>query len=402
MGLKARLNITYAAVQAVFWVVCCPVVGFGSAYLLACGFSSTHIGVMLGVANILALAVQPVLSARADANRAFTPLRIVMGLTLAVALSSAVQLATMPRGMVMALLWTFSATCAIAANVFVTAVKFQIDEDDSIDFGTCRAVGSLAWGTLSAGLGFAVERFGMRLIPAIVLAAGICFIALLLYCERLDRVHEGMQASELDAEDEGDASTWAEFLRTNKWLVVLLVGIALVYMHHALANYFSMVLVQNVGGDSSDMGLIVALAAVLEIPGMVAFSRLERRFGTKPILMFSLAMFALKAVALWQAASVMQLTAAFSIQLLCYGLFTTSTVSFADKVVRSCDLVKAQACFTLVTTASGIFSSFAGGALIDYLGVKSTLSMMGAGALLGLGIAAMSLARIRLREDDAA
>lgn len=394
MKLRTRLNVTYAAVQAIFWVVCCPIVGFGSAYLLERGFSSVDIGVMLGVANVLSMVVQPLLSARSDADVRFSPLHIVIALTASMLASSAIQAALMPTGPLMAVLWTFSATCAISANVFVTAVKFQIDEQSSIDFGTCRAAGSLAWGSLSAGLGFAIERFGMRLVPTVVCVASVAFLALLLACERRGGRADSEGVVRLEAA--GEASTWGEFIRANPWLMVMLAGISLVYLHHALSNYFSAVVVENVGGDNSDMGLIIALSAVLEMPAMVLSSRLERRLGTRPVLAFSLVMFTAKAIALWRAATVAQLTGAFSIQLLCYGFFTASSVSFADGVVRPCDLVKAQACFTLVTTLSAIFSSFVGGVLFDLLGGTPTLLCMAVAAVVGVVVSLVSMFRIKV------
>lgn len=393
MGLKSRLNITYAAVQAIFWVVCCPIAGFGSAHLLAVGFSSVDVGIMLGLANVLAVVVQPLLSERADADERFSPIRIVAVLTVAMLASSAAQAALMPGGPVMAVLWTFSATCSISANVFVTAVKYQLDQDRSIDFGACRAVGSLAWAATSSSLGFAVERFGIRIVPLAVCAAAIAFLALLGACE-LDVRRRGMRGFHEAVETAGAASSWPEFIRENRWLMLLLLGIGLVYLHHALGSYFSIVIVENVGGDESDMGLIIALAALLEIPGMVLFSHIEKRLDAGSVLLFSLAMFACKAIAIWAASTVLQLTFAYSFQLFSYGLFTTSSVSFAARVTRPSDLVKAQACFSLVTTASAVFSSFVGGALFQMLGVRSTLLTAAVSACVGLAIVLVSLPRI--------
>ncbi len=393
MGLKARLNITYAAVQAIFWVVCCPIAGFGSAHLLAVGFSSVDVGIMLGLANVLAAVVQPLLSERADADERFSPIRIVVVLTLAMLASSAVQALLMPSGPVMAVLWTFSATCSISANVFVTAVKYQLDQDRSIDFGACRAVGSLAWAATSSSLGFAVERFGIRLVPLAVCAAAAVFLILLAMCERDVRAR-GAQGFRDAGAASGAASSWPEFIRENLWLMLLLFGIGLVYLHHALGSYFSIVIVENVGGDNSDMGLIIALAALLEIPGMVLFSHIEKHFDAGSVLLFSLVMFTAKAIAIWAASTVLQLTFAYSFQLFSYGLFTTSSVSFAARVARASDLVKAQACFSLVTTASAIFSSFVGGALFQMLGVRSTLLIAAVSAGVGLAIVLVALPRI--------
>ena len=95
-------------------------------------------------------------------------------------------------------------------------------------------------------------------------------------------------------------------------------------------------------------------------------------------------------------------TLAFSIQVLCYGLFMTSTVSFADQIVRPCDLVKAQSCFTLVTVVSSILSSFVGGALFQALGATPTLGVAAVTAAVGLAISLISIVRIKLVREEAA
>ena len=398
MSKRIRLNVLYSSMQAFYWMACCPIYGFGAAFLIELGFSSVDIGMMLGISNILAVILQPPLSALSDADKHFSPVRIAIILNAAVLASALLQMVLLPKGPLMAVLWTFMATCSFTAVVFMTAVKFQIDEDGAIDFGACRAAGSFAWGVLAAGLGFAMERFGIRLVPFCAAAASAVVLVLLVAGGR--RSGGSTVRSRVGSASSGRASTWPEIIHENRWLMVLLVGIVLVYLHHSMANNFGAILVDNVGGDNSDLGLISALSAVLEIPGMVLYSRLETRFGARSILAFSLLTFTMKSVALWLAASVGQLTMAFSIQVLCYGLFMTSTVSFADWIVRPCDLVKAQSCFTLVTIVSSILSSFVGGALFEALGTTPTLGVSAISAIVGLVISLFSISRIVERAGD--
>jgi predicted MFS family arabinose efflux permease len=78
----------------------------------------------------------------------------------------------------------------------------------------------------------------------------------------------------------------------------------------------------------------------------------------------------------------------------------TSTVSFADRIVRPCDLVKAQSCFTLVTVVSSILSSFVGGVLFEALGTTPTLGVSAILAIIGLVISLFSISRIVERAGD--
>ena len=88
MSKRVRLNVLYAAIQAFYWMACCPIYGFGAAFLLDLGFSSVEIGMMLGISNILAVLLQPPLSALSDADKRFSPIRIAVLLNAAVLVSA--------------------------------------------------------------------------------------------------------------------------------------------------------------------------------------------------------------------------------------------------------------------------------------------------------------------------
>lgn len=396
MGRRAKLTIMYAAVQGLYWMCYCPIVGYVSPYLLGLGYESTHIGAVLAVGNIISLIVQPVLSERADADARFSPLRVAAGLMVAIMLSSLAQAAFMPRGAAMLALCTLSAVCVISSCAFVTSIKFQLASDEAIDFGVCRAIGSLSWALVSVPLGFAVEKLGPRVVPLFASAAAAILLVLLSLCGK----HVEREGNAVLAPSSGtceDVRTWGAFARDNGWLMVLLIGISLVYLHHSLANNFSILLVEHVGGDSSDMGIMIALAALCELPAMMLFSRISKRFRIQALVAISIVMFAVKALAIWMASSVGMLMGAFSLQLVSFAVFTPATVAYAPLVTEKRDLVKAQTAFTLVTTLSAVFSAFVGGALFQGFGTAATLGIAAAAAVAGLAVSLVAIARIGMR-----
>ena len=57
-------------------------------------------------------------------------------------------------------------------------------------------------------------------------------------------------------------------------------------------------------------------------------------------------------------------------QLVAFGLFLPAMVHFIDEVMERGEAVKGQAVFTMMITLTTIFSSLAGGAILDISGAK--------------------------------
>ena len=53
------------------------------------------------------------------------------------------------------------------------------------------------------------------------------------------------------------------------------------YFSHLVINNFIYQITVNVGGNESDTGGILALAAIVELPAMIFFTQLKERFSTK-------------------------------------------------------------------------------------------------------------------------
>ena len=62
-----------------------------------------------------------------------------------------------------------------------------------------------------------------------------------------------------------------------KKFIVFLLGFVFVYFAHTIINNFFIQLITNVGGNSSDMGNAVFLAAMLELPTMAYFTKLSKK-----------------------------------------------------------------------------------------------------------------------------
>ena len=113
--------------------------------------------------------------------------------------------------------------------------------------------------------------------------------------------------------------------------------------------------------------------AFIEIPGLVFFGKLRRRFGCRKLIVFSSFAFVAKLLAMYLAKSVAMVYFAQCFQLISFSLFLSGMVSFIDEIMDRGEAVKGQALFIASTTVAGMFSSVFGGLLLDKSGPSQML-----------------------------
>ena len=165
MDNTKQLNIEYFSLQSLFWMTYCMVVGFSVTYLLSCGYSNSEAGYILASANICALILQPFLADLADHSKKINAMTILL-VSIAIIFVCSIGLFFISiRSAVLTLIYVVMITLANAVIAFLTSVQFLMDTSKSkINFGLCRAGGSLCFAILSALMGMMIERIGMKCI----------------------------------------------------------------------------------------------------------------------------------------------------------------------------------------------------------------------------------------------
>jgi PPP family 3-phenylpropionic acid transporter len=368
---QRQVNTEYAALQGTYWMSYCMVLSFASVFLLARGYSNSEIGVIMAASNVLALIIQPLTAELADRSRKVDIFHILWVLCAAAAASLLTASLVSVRSAVLSLSYALAFSLLIVIQPFMTFITFRAEGwGVHINFGACRAAGSLSYAIMAAVMGTAVEKLGVVSVPVSGLACVGAFMVLLALLTLRDRRSRVVREN---APGSGDSSNILGFIRSNRRFSVFLLGAALLFATHSLLSNFVILVVRNVGGDSGDMGRLCGYMAVLEMPAMMLFDRLSRRISCSSLLRFAVIMFTAKAFAIFFAGSVGWMYAAFTLQALSFAVYTPASVRYAMLVVDSRDAVKAQAFLTLTGTLGSIFASLAGGVMFDTLGTSATL-----------------------------
>ena len=371
MDNTKQLNIEYFSLQSLFWMTYCMVVGFSVTYLLSCDYSNSEAGYILASANICALVLQPFFADLADRSKKINAMTIFL-ISISIIFVCSIGLFFISvRSVILTLIYVVMITLANAVIAFLTSVQFLMDPSKTkINFGLCRAGGSLFFAILSAAMGILIERIGMKSIPTALFIITFLIIILCIYITR-HRIHTTYESiNDLTYQK---SSTLLVFFKENPKFMLLSIAMLFIYYAHAFITNFTISIVRNVGGDHREMGYLIAFMALMELPGMIGFKKISQRFKVSSLLLFSMLMFSAKAIIVWLSPSLMTLTLGFALQVVSFALYIPASVQYANIIIDEKDTVKAQMMFNLMQTGGAVFSSIIGGWLIDFSGISHAL-----------------------------
>lgn len=389
MDNTKQLNIEYFSLQSLFWMTYCMVVGFSVTYLLSCGYSNSEAGYILASANICALILQPFLADLADHSKKINAMTILL-VSIAIIFVCSIGLFFISiRSAVLTLIYVVMITLANAVIAFLTSVQFLMDTSKSkINFGLCRAGGSLCFAILSALMGIMIERIGMKSIPTTLFIITLLIVVLCMYITR-HRINDKQTTG--SALEKRQSSSLFVFFRENPKFMILSVAMLFIYYAHAFITNFTISIVRNVGGNHREMGYLIAFMALMELPGMIGFKEISRRFKVSSLLLFSMIMFSVKAIIVWLSPSLITLTFGFALQVVSFALYIPASVQYANIIIDEKDTVKAQMMFNFMQAGGAVFSSIIGGWLIDFSGISHALLVGAILSCIGTMIAFMGI-----------
>lgn len=386
-----RLTANYALIQCIFNMAYCCIINFAAVFLLARRFSNAEVGLVLTIANGLALISQPVIAAFADKTHWLSLRQIVAGLLGVCFLAGLLLMVTPAMVLPTAILYILLICAFNSQGSLVVAMALDhINAGVPINFSLARGIGSFAFAVLALVLGNLTNRYGGEIIMPVGLAISLVGIILVATFPKITQ--PAIARSGAAAEQ---ASGFGEFARRNPRFMALLGSVALLYFSHTLINTYTIQIVKHVGGSNANMGIASAIGGFLELPAMALFPLLLDRIkhaGT--ILKWSGVFFVLKALLTLLAPNIGWIYVAQCLQFFAYAMFTPASVYYVNQVIRGADKVKGQAGVTMALGVSGMIGNFLGGIMLDSSGGVSFMLTVGLGvSLVGLVLVLLLIER---------
>lgn len=409
--MSQLLNFKYACIHGSYWMFYGVVSSFASVFLLAKGYSNSQIGMILAVANVLAVVLQPLIGDFADRSRKLSLIGITEIMTIMMAVLTAGLFMVDAKSVVLAVIFVMLIAWHTVLQPLFNSLAFKLEECGvHINFGVARSMGSLAYAALVAVLGTLVERYGVPVLPVTGELILVMLLLSLFFTKRqYDRTKkrtDGGERADVSFPDERSAQPATEapeinlirFVRRNRLFFILNLGVTGLFFSNSILNNYMMQIVTSVGGNSEDMGRILSLMAFLEIPTMVCFDLLRRRFSCQLMLKAAAVGFTVKIGMCYLADSVLMIFAAQFFQLVSFALFLPAMVHFIDEVIHKQEAVKGQALFTTMITITTVFSSLVGGIILDMGSARMLMGIATAATAAGAAVFLLLTDRITPRD----
>lgn len=373
---KEYFTVRYALIQGFYWASYCTFYSYAAVFLGDRGFSSSAIGVLFAIANVFAVIMQPIVAATIDKSDRIS-LRgsisvmalIISGLALCMCLVNSVT-------------WTIPVLFVLIYMVLQTIQPLNSsmgmeceNYKNRLNFGLARGTGSCIYAICSIALGLYLRRFAIRTLPVIYLILFVLeFISVFtfVYKDNRNMSHKNT-GDRIEYTTEEAHTGLISFAKCYPRFMLFLLGVILIFFTHTLINNFTINMMENVGGNSTDMGLALGLAAFLELPAMALFATIRKKTGVSKLLIFSCVFFSIKHILLLLAKSAGVVIALHALQMTSYAVFLPASIYYVNAIMQKRDAVKGQAYITIAITISGIFSSLLGGHIIDTFGFSTMM-----------------------------
>ena len=424
--------------QAFFWMIYCSCYGYISYFLVEEGFGTSVVGVLSAVAGVLSAVGQPLVGAIADKPKIGWRKPLLSALVLLTVCGGALTFVSM-RGAGAAICLFYSVIMLILGIALPLVNTAGVVFRDEINFGIGRGMGSFGYAVISYILGYLTAGYGPLVIPISIVAVSVLMLAVTLQMPAGPN-SEDISTDEMDP-DKGldgsvsEAEAVSDEIRTSEKVTrtnvdesrttgdvtetnaageeelyakqggflqrypqfTFLWGIFIFLLTvHCLSNSYLLQILEKAGGDSHNLGIAIFIAAMMEMPMIFFYEKINRYISTRTLLLIAAISYFLKSILQLWTSSLTVLYLVQLLQLTSWGIYATASVYFANEIIPERDRTKGQAFMSNALTIGTVIGSLIGGFLIERYQVNVMLVFQCTMALLGL--VAMLIWRMKYRE----
>ena len=402
----------YAVINAAYFAAYSGVHAYAAVFLLDRGFSNTMIGVLLALANIVSVLLQPVTAGLIDKYTNITNRKVSIICSVGCLLCCAILYFAKGKVVIFAI-YMLLYMLQMLYQPILQALSFEYNAMGAgINFGLARGLGSCGFAFTSALIGKLLEVNGVSVLQIVnVLALLISIMMLFIFVapknvqtEEALEGYEDVQAGKVIADEHRDTeneihNSFIGFTKYYPMFMLFVLGATFLFFEHNALNDYLIQIITPLGGDEAVMGNMVMVAAFLELPTMAGFASLERKFGIKSLLIFSAIMFTVKTVLMLVAQNVFMAYLSQICQIFAYALFIPGGAYLAEKVMTKSDKTKGQAYINCCITLGGVFSALVCGRILDIRGAHAMLIVASVVGVIGTVISIFAISRARISAD---
>lgn len=394
--IAKQLTIKYSILQGTYWMTQCSIGSFAAVYLKAKGFTNVKIGLVMALAAVLSIILQPMIASFADKSKKIS-LRHLVIIIMFFVFALGIALLLLPNtilstGFIYIIINAFQYTLIPLLNSL--AIEY-INKGFLMNYGLARGFGSISFAVLSSILGLMIDHYGTEILLIVFLITYL-FLILFTYTFKAEipsKCNPSIYQNNVSVAKSESAGGLKFFMKYKKFSVQL-IGIAMLFYSASLVNTYLINILEKVGGNSTHMGISFSIAAAVELPTMAGFVFLVKKIKCSTLLKISALFFFIKAFFTLIAANVIGVYFSMSLQMFAFALYTPASIYYVNSIIDDKDKVKGQAMLGVAGIGiAGTLSNITGGKLLDTFGVSHML-------LVGTIVTAIGFIVILLTTED--
>lgn len=364
-----KLNLFYNGIHMLFWGGYAVIWSFTAVYLQACGYHSGIVGLVTGIGAVLSVLLQPVLASLIAGNEKMSNQGNVLLLKLLATVMALVMFIKLPGFYTTAVLFTLIAALEASIPSILSSIAMEcVNSGIEINYGLARGMGSVFYAVFSLFLGYAVSSFGEESLMLLYLGINVLLICVVY----LFKMACGKKLTKTEAADEKKSIPMFSLFGKYSYLKYFLTGAVLLFMSHNMVCVFLPMIIEHAGGDSSQLGVALAISATVEFPVMAYFARLSKKISVDKLLVISAVAFAVKSAVAMFAGTVSLVYFAQFLQFGGFALFTPASVYFINQSLKEEDRNVGQALLGACSLGlGGTFGNVLGGIILESAGLFS-------------------------------
>lgn len=363
----------YALIHGSYWMAFGASYNFVTVYLLSKQYTSPQIGIIMALTNVFSAILQPYVASSADSAKKLTLKSFMLVfLFLSTSLSGLLIFSQELLG-VTALLYFLLLLIMLTIHPLLNGLGMKyIEHGYDINFGFSRGMGSLSYAVMSVVLGNLVEKRGPGILPlSYFLLFSLTTATTLYFLKTIPLIESGSLPEDKITIIASEMSL-VKFIRTYKKFSIYLFGSILIFICFNIINIYMIKIIQQVGGNEKEMGTAFAIAALVELPFMLSFTQLLKKYSVETLLRISALAFTAKALLTFFADSLLWIYIAQGLQMFSYALFIPGSIYYVTKAIHKNHMLKGQAFTTAATTLGAVLGSVVGGYLVN-IGIREML-----------------------------
>lgn len=366
---KKNATIYYGLIMAVYSGGFVTLSAFSSLYLLNIGLSNGAVGMLLAIASLISVLLQPPVGALIDNSSKISTKHVMLVFSIAIAVIGLIIILHDGKDIVITTaLYGTAVMLLMLAQPFSNALGMDaINYGYPINFSVGRSMGSLGYALCSAAFGRISVMAGYKSVPfAFSLIYLVLVVLVIIYPVKKD-------GSVVIPQESRKKENPFLFLLKYKRLAAMLFGLIFIYFSHVLLNAFTLQVVTLKNGTSASMGTATAIAAICELITVLLFPFYMKHIKMKNILRISGVFFTLKILCSYLAPNMTVYYGIQVLQMYSWGFIGIGLIYYVNDLVGENDKAQGQAYAGMSFTLASVLATFIGGNIIDKFGVPVML-----------------------------